>query len=201
MKKKKFKPILVSTEMVQAILDGRKTQTRRVVKDQPIELMAHDGYKFLHIPNIGAIDSFLKHNKKAPYNVGDVLWIRETFAEILAQDLKGNTVYAYTYKANDNIIDRIQKWKPSIFMPKEACRLFLEVTDIRVERLNNISESDAEKEGVDFVWYDKDRNIKMESAKSLFKTLWQRINGKKEDATWVDNPIVWVVEFKVIDKP
>jgi hypothetical protein len=193
-------PILFSTPMVQAILDDRKTQTRRVVKPQPVERKAHDGYKFLHIPNTGAVDSFV--GNKCPYGqVGDVVWVRETWQHSLNPN-------EYCYKADtDNPIylDKNWKWKPSLHMPKAACRLFLKITNIKVERLQDISEDDAVVEGVEkhlhgFKKYTNHNpssiavyDVCMKDAKSSFETLWQSINGAE---SWNNNPWVWVIEFQ-----
>jgi hypothetical protein len=130
----KFIPILFSTPMVQAILDGKKTQTRRIVKPQPQDVTHYEDGTVVWHPNV----------IKSPYEVGDVLWVRETFFctkyyehTPLFKD-KGK----YVYKATENFIG-LHKWKPSLFMPKKACRLFLHVKNIRVELLQDISEQDA----------------------------------------------------------
>jgi hypothetical protein len=175
----KYKPILFQTDMVQAILLGRKIQTRRIVKD-PLQ--------------------------KPKYKVGDVIWVRETFVE----DIEGN----YLYKADVGIdgwsID--SKWKPSIFMPKPAARIFLEVTEVRTEPLKDITEEDSKAEGVDFVqqagfelpsayknYMDNSvRNFTVKTAKESFETLWLSINGI---GSWNENPSVFAYTFKVVAKP
>lgn len=205
----KTKPILFSTPMVQAILDGRKTQTRRIVKDSMLQENENEFKE----------EEFLKATIKKPINKGDILWVRETwfptrydFKELLQSGItslsKGNII---KYKA-DNDYDPIKdcvgrSWKPSIFMPKEACRIFLEVTNDRVERLQDITEGDAKAEGVEklsnpkHVQRWKDYLIGREFLTSpmySFKTLWQSINGKE---SWKQNPWVWVYEFKQVEKP
>lgn len=172
MKGTNYKPILFSTEMVKAILEGRKTQTRRIVKD--IVTAIKPGTSPIQYKGI---------------NKGDILWVRETFGETL--DENANTIFYY--KADHDVWD---KYKPSIHMPKEAARLFLKVTNVRVERLIDISEEDAMAEGVLFTWYDEKRNIKIEAAKSIFLRLWKEIYPKSEN-----NPFVFVYEFEVMDKP
>lgn len=209
------KPILFSTEMVQAILEGRKTQTRRtkglkVVNDNP------DSYLFnsFSIDNKNATFKRLEgmwQGVDVPYKTGDVLWVRETFFRTKYHEHaplfknKGK----YVYKATDDFIG-CHKWKPSIHMPKEACRLFLKVTNVRVERLKEISENDAIAEGVDKkgeLYYDyyseipqvgRDFYYKIETAKISFMGLWCKINGVD---SWRSNPWVWVIEFERIEKP
>ena len=215
----KYIPILFSTPMVSAIIEGRKTMTRRVMKKQPT-----DNYKLLGYDEDGCMGEgkvgyccFESENDilniKCPYGkVGDVPWVRETFYE----DAWGN----FYYKAD---AEQTVKWKPSLFMPKAACRIFLEITDIRVERLQDIKIEDIRAEGiapqivehrelwtkhfgdtpaVNF-WESEsffgDYQKKIEAAeKEAFGTLWKSING--EDS-WNQNPWVWVVSFKRIEKP
>lgn len=193
----KFKPILFSTEMVQAILAGRKTQTRRILKNQP----PAQTYKPIYYPGqrkdlrvsfrnrSGLYSPFTRFK----YQPGDILWVRETFAK------PPITAFGVPYIHKAGFDRTFCGWKPSIHMPKEAARIFLKVTNVRVERLNNISENDAMAEGVIFHWYDEERNIKIQNAYSLFKELWQSINGKKHP--WESNPWVWVYEFERIEKP
>ena len=192
-------PILFSTPMVQAILEGRKTQTRRVVKPQPTNFVDDPLHYLWPVPciqcNLG-LESI-----KCPYGQpGDVLWVRETFCRL--------DYGAFLYKAS---FDNTQKgWKPSIHMPKEACRLFLRVKSVRVERLQAISEQDAVAEGVYF--YDDREEHKgfkntyehyVDTEKvcirpsGSFLTLWEKINGRESVNA---NPWVWVVEFERITK-
>lgn len=199
-------PMLFSTPMVQAILEGRKTQTRRLV------------FKKNNMPKsyVVTVDGIVRTSDKEydehdwkvsqPYKVGDTIWVRETFAKILCEDKEGNTNYCYTYKADEHPFDRTQKWNPSIHMPKKACRLFLKITGLRVEPLNNISEAEAIAEGIEplkgldrFRHYLSDYRIgKMVDAKESFKSLWNSIH--KKENTWQDNPLVFVIKFEVIKK-
>lgn len=169
MKSRVYKPILFSTEMVKAILEGSKTQTRRIIKD--IVTAIKPGTSPIQYKGI---------------NKGDILWVRETF-------IHWNGSYQYKPLPYG---EELGKWKPSIHMPKEAARIFLRVINVRVERLNDISEKDAMAEGVSFTWYDEERNIKIEATKSIFLKLWKEIYPKSEN-----NPFVFVYEFEVIDKP
>jgi hypothetical protein len=220
-----FKPILFSTPMVQAILDGRKTQTRRTVKQaiaydsnwkvQQIKEEPTDG-----IPRyeIRCGTQYALPIFKCPYGkVGDVLWVREKFRRLV--DCESGKFHSFSYYADMPEAFHKQfphKWKPSIHMPKNACRLFLEITNVRVERLHDISEDDAVAEGVisrvnhpinvfskSFVTYYDYISKAFPSfgkinAKSSFASLWQSING---DESWNANPWVWVVEFKKTTEP
>jgi hypothetical protein len=149
----------------------------------------------------------MQENKTCPYGkVGDVLWVRETFNEYYFDE-------GYGYKADftDEAIKMLKntKWKSSLFMPKAACRIFLEITDIRVERLRDISEEDAIKEGIEIIhmaeinvpvyknYLLKEKLLTTNPIKSL-QTLWQSINGKQSLEA---NPWVWVISFKRIEKP
>lgn len=214
----KYIPILYKTEMVKAIQEDRKTVTRRTtgldkfIDDSLIEwkyggtLLGSDGLK--HIMQIywrGKLNS-VKH-VVCPYGKkGDILWVRESFCYFLD---------GICYKADHNEKMKVLKWKPSIFMPKEACRLFLEITDVRIERLLDITEEQAIAEGIKS--YDPDekheevrrrRGVKYEYYTEKnglthqpifsFTSLWASINGWDSVNA---NPWVWVVEFKKTDKP
>lgn len=180
-----MKPILFNTEMVRAILDGRKTVTRRAIKPQP------DGRpvpmtKSGCWPGYFAIQGTAKV-VRLPFLPGDVLWVRETWAK----DPFGD---GYIYPTE--VPGAGQKWRPSIFMPREAARIFLRVTDVRVERLQSISHEDAEQEGC---WCDE-CGLSMPDDK--FSELWDRtINPSDLPAYgWDANPWVWVIEFERIGK-
>lgn len=185
----KFHPILFSTPMVQAILEGRKTQTRRIIKDELLQNSTpDDDLEFLLLTII------------YKYKVGDVLWVRETFRAI-DQEVGSPR---FEYKATE-VINLIDKWKPSLFMPKQACRIFLKIKSIRVERLQDISQEDAQAEGVEFVegingnlyfnYLTKEYGC---NERFSFMTLWESING---DGSWNKNPFVWLYEFERIEKP
>jgi hypothetical protein len=199
---RKERPMLFSTEMVKAILDDRKTQTRRICKRQPTPHTAYNSYKDGTFNICGA--DYDSNDIKCPYgSVGDVLWVRETWLNVNAIDEEPG----YVFKAdNPNwMMASGEHWKPSIHMPKKAARIWLEITNIRVERLHEITELDAMKEGIlrDPLSVTKyhnylDESFPTYSAKHSFKSLWVSING---DESWLDNPWVWVVEFKRIEKP
>lgn len=182
-----FKPILFSTEMVKAILSGSKVQTRRVVKEEhaPVKISKDNQY-------LMPLDRLLS----CPYGqVGDVLWVRETM--VLNKNSQTYWPVADGYKRSISALTNkpfeSEKVVPSIHMPKEACRLFLKIKSIRVERLQDISRGDAMAEGCPFP------NIKNQTnPKQWFEDLWISINGKE---SWYLNPWVWVIEFERIEKP
>lgn len=191
-------PILFSTAMVQAILDGRKTQTRRIMKPQPSENVRWDSFGISaltpkrHIEGRGFFtEGYGSKFFKCPYGQpGDILWVRETWTKIRIA-----TGEQFIYRADDDFykdyVEEWHGWRPSIHMPKEACRIFLKVKSIRVERLQDISEEDAKHEGV----------LKASCCHSFFhgfSILWQSINGP---ASWEANPWVWVVEFERCERP
>lgn len=166
----KMRPILFSGEMVRAILEGRKTQTRRVVKPQPAYV----------------IDSVWV----CPYGrPGDGLWVRETWAP---NSQAGVFSYAADWAAG---VKHVSRWRPSIHMPRAASRISLEVVGVRVERLREISEADALAEGcADSEMVD---GVPMWcSAVEKYMDLWEKING---EGSWAVNPWVWVVEFRRVE--
>lgn len=201
-------PIIFNMPMIQAILKGRKTQTRRVIKPQP-------GYPYWCGIGHGWDDGH-GYEIKCPYEPGDILWVRETWADIhgTLEDKEGRTI-KYIYKADDTGLSDPHsysswgiKWCPSIYMPREAARVFLKVTNIRVERLQDISEQDAISEGVLTISntpeYQKalEEAIKNNSKPPLgevptqrFRRLWDSINEKRGYG-WDTNPYVWVVKFE-----
>lgn len=171
-----YKPILFSTPMVQAILNGKKTQTRRIIKKLGV----------LDVISQGFIDNAITLGK---YQVGDILWVRETWRP-KSHNIPTGWRYEYkaTAKEDGNPMD--EPWKPSIFMPKDACRIFLKVTKIRIERLQDITDSDIVKEGAaSFGCCTKRLN---------WQLLWEKISGIEN---WKSNPWVFVYEFERTDVP
>jgi len=196
----KERPILFNTEMVQAILEGRKIQTRRIVKGEALDWLDSAGFTPKFVSDPGNFHS--RYGYK-----GDILWVRETW--VWEGDTKytdvnplGNFYYKADFKGNDGP----SKWKPSIHMPKEACRLRLKITDVRIERLNDISLDAAVKEGILIDFYEMfqecryrdymDINSNWRDPISSFKSLWESINGKD---SWKVNPWVWVIKFEKLD--
>jgi hypothetical protein len=230
----KYIPVLFSTPMVQAILDNRKTQTRRVVKmTKDIE---NPEFGYTAFTQIGSISVRGKHANgeygesfiKCPYGkVGDILWVRETWANttnvnsvsdfpygvphIVSESFDGKVHSAYIYRAStpdwqwlddDGWTTEKSHWKPSIHMPKVACRLFLKIKSIRVERLQEISEQDAKAEGAEGLNCQyigaEHHGQGYTSYTEGFKKIWQDINGR---VSWLANPWVWVIEFERIEMP
>lgn len=219
-----FKPILFSTPMIQAILRGEKTQTRRIIKPQPTaELFSAIIGGYDNIPKMARFwtkrepNNPLIEDVKLKYNVGDILWVRETWQHTKCLNINSEDEnYGFVYKADGQHWEDYEEWtwKPSIFMPKDACRIFLKVTKIRIERLKDISESDAIAEGIER-WTEERmkskpthykvyfQNCKAEDLCSYtscpinsYETLWQKINGEK---SWEENTFVWVYEFERTD--
>lgn len=202
----KTKPILFNTLMVQAILEGRKTQTRRIIKNIPEDTFKiwFDGGEWIVENEKGQCWT---NKLESKYQKDDILWVRETFTIKPPIDAEQDWI-TFIYKATDSIECYDVKWKPSIFMPKEAARIFLKVTNIRVERLHDISENDAIAEGVGagfqmnagYPDYEHIINgictLTQDSAYASFISLWQKINGN-----WDENPFVWVYEFERTEKP
>ncbi|QHW96109.1 hypothetical protein GZS05_06545 [Klebsiella variicola] len=188
----KERGMIFNAEMVRAILDGRKTQTRRTVKPQPDE----DG---LAKETNGPWVDTSERNYRCPFgDVGDRIWVRETWAEAgaSAPDLK---LYRANYPEHvpshyENVPPANEiRWTPSIHMPRWASRILLEITDVRVERLNSISEEDAGKEG-----YPADP---APFGGYMDKWLWfrQLWDGIYPEQSFKHNPWVWVIEFKVVN--
>jgi hypothetical protein len=197
----KERPILFNGDMVRAILDGRKTQTRRVIKPQPKIISTHDGS--MNILQITGKAPWFNGdpNHTCPYGViGDRLWVRETWGlePDMDEQLKDDGLtpgqieyegYHIGYKADGSGAYCVEKWRPSIFMPRWASRIMLDITDVRVERLQEISEDDAQAEGVGYWGCD---------TIEVFEDLWNSINQKR-GYPWSSNPWVWVIEFKVLE--
>lgn len=204
-------PILFNTDMVRAILDGRKTVTRRLIKPQPTYSQC-DGFTWKGgsygtdlPPTIkGAAYNF---RCAAPYHPGDILYVRETWGTYNrnwreADYFMHRADYpdgATTYMYNDGIICDLPKWRPSIHMPKEAARIWLKVKDVRVERLKDIDDAGAYDEGAGHAdWIYQNGARRCEFAKLWNSTI------KKSDLDsygWDANPWVWVIEFELCEKP
>ncbi|HGE8482390.1 TPA: hypothetical protein ACGD7T_001223 [Serratia marcescens] len=228
----KERPVIFNGEMVRAILDGRKTQTRRVMKPQP-EPCYRGGHwwpsntfkTMLHIEEQmqnGAGGWGGLAGDACPFGaVGGRLWVRETFMDLTGTGIEATTgkFEGFAYRTDTpagSYGDEVRKeyglkWTPSLHMPRKACRILLEITAVRVERLNDISEEDAKAEGVraiennfgngpaycDYLlpnlddtaeWYNR--------ASDSFKSLWKSIYGEE---SWHANPWVWVIEFSRVE--
>lgn len=202
-----IKPILFNTEMVRAILDGRKSCTRRLVKPQPDEKhtyplgFATDSTEKRDVGCFGfGIDEYGGSIQyvKPPYGYepGDILYVRETWCDD-RQFTHDSTPGRYFYKASES---ENFKWKPSIHMPKEAARIWLKVTGVRVERLQEITIDDIRNEGLSsMAVHAGDMEIAIEEWKNLWNS-----TIKKSDLNrygWDANPYVWVIEFERCEKP
>jgi len=185
-----MKPIIFSTPMVQAMLDGRKAQTRRVIKPNIIE----KGTNWFWNPN--------ENVNLAPYKPGDILWVRETWAEVSSGIIEYKATYKEPYTGSaeiDHIGNKI-KWRPSIRMPREAARIFLKVTNVRVERLQDITPDNARAEGhPQRPEISDDPQVHNDAAIDWFMDTWDYVNAKRGYG-WDTNPWVWVIEFKRITK-
>lgn len=191
-----MKPIIFSTPMAQAILGGRKTMTRRVMKPQP-KIITADTARRCPLAFWGDGRWF-----KPKYQPGEILWVRETWRPAVDGET-GIRLGSYFYKADGGsgaaFKDPYNPWRPSIHMPKEAARIFLRVTDVRAERLQEITEEDATYEGcVDtrgFIWSPDNEYNNPHSAREAFKRLWDSLNAKRGYG-WEKNPWVWVIAFE-----
>jgi len=209
-------PVLFSAEMVRAILAGRKTQTRRVIRN----LQASAKLATLHPGGVAVFDlgnGYAVVKKECPYGwMPDRLWVRETWAtdgnydHIKPSDLGNHPHSGIIYRATEQYGDAYFKWRPSIHMPRWASRITLEVKAVRVERVQGISEKDAFSEGIGNLAYDDPiSGLCMagigggcgacENCDPVghFKMLWDTIYEKRGFG-WSVNPWVWVVEFSVI---
>jgi hypothetical protein len=184
-------PILFNQEMVKAILEGRKSQTRRVVKPQPIKpIIEHLVDNTWSCSNSKKFDEQVKFIR-CPYGyVGELLWVRETFCNDCPSASEPSGVCYKANRENQPASDFCTKWKPSIFMPRWASRITLEITDIKVQRLWEITDDDAKAEGIGI----NEPLVFSDSYKDSYAWLWDKINGKKHP--WILNEFVWVISFK-----
>lgn len=219
-----IKPILFNTEMVRAILDGRKKCTRRLIKPQPDEEHTYplgfmnDSTERKSIGSFGFGASELGGSiqyVKPPYQPGDILYVRETWERFECWNCEGDergncpkepqksvfdkTCGCYMYRATDEIYGDA-RWHPSIHMPKEAARIWLKVTDVRLERLQEITIDEIRNEGLSsMAVHAGDMKIALKE----WELLWSS-TIKKSDLDrygWNANPWVWVIEFELCEKP
>lgn len=198
-----MKPILFNTDMVRAILAGKKTQTRRIVKGYQKENLEidTDGHTVIGIYNQydGYVHPILDY---APYIPGDILYVRETFGYGYYAAFGQETFYKADYPNGKP--DFVVKWHPSIHMPKEAARIFLRVTNVRVERLQNIQSMDAIAEGAEAEWHQNDCGdvIFTKTPIDTFAEIWDKTikPGDLDKYGWYANPWVWAIEFERIKK-
>ena len=234
-----IKPILMNTEMVRAILDGRKTCTRRVIKPQWEECPAckyvHNEYiydKMAENVYCARCGYPLDPERRSPYEPGDILYVRETWG-ISNMDDESKMAYI-VYRASEeqenegcrevhlpdekfekmyeSMAESEPEWRPSIHMPKEAARIWLKVTNVRVERLHEITEDGAKVEGINEEWarswwhptyYDPDSGGYPRYRDTFALDLWNSTIKKSDHDRygWNANPWVWVIEFERCEKP
>lgn len=209
-----MKPILFNTEMVRAILEGRKTVTRRVINRDIANWCdkEKDGTLLSYENSYG---DFINPVDLCRYRVGDVLYVRETWRELIKPI---GMPKEYDYKADtDKRAVGLYKWKPSIHMPKEAARIFLRVTDVRVEQLQDITREQVHKEGIpsriagintvklkaETLTKETIEQNGIEMCHIDFANLWNSTIKKDQLQyySWNANPYVWVIEFERIEKP
>lgn len=206
----KERPILFTDPMPQAILAGRKTMTRRVVKcnrfyGEPDWSTAYvDGpanNQYLHVRQSGGKYGDATNQRiTCPYGVpGDRLWVREAWFN---QNVNGvaSPIYRASWPKHDKhsiVMSPPGKWIPSIHMPRWASRITLEITGVKVERLQAISEAEAMAEGCEEEYRDNNGNCWHDKATDAFRRLWDSINGP---GSWDANPWVWCVSFKRMEE-
>lgn len=216
-----MKPILFDTEMVRAILDGRKTTMRKVIKPQldGLHTVIHydydENYCSVMCGGANTINSaMVLHDREEriemPYAIGDILYVKEMWQHlymservyIYAADADGREKFASNWKGD---------WKPAIHMPKKAARVFLRVTDMWIERLQDITETDARKEGFEPVICDHPNGLPctdclntgyLEPAMLVFIEEWDMSipDNEKEIYGYNANPWIWVIKFEIVDK-
>jgi hypothetical protein len=198
----KERPILFNGDMVRAILEGRKTQTRRPIKNLP-ECAILDTKRDLKFQDPHMAEWLLK-TLKCPFGQpGDRLWVRETWCRVTRlndcyskhSNLCGGVDSWDYYKADEKSLPAGFNWKPSIHMPREASRIILKIDEIRVERVQDIAEDDAEAEGTPA---RPDIACAGTSARIAFAEVWDSIYFK-QGADWQKNPLVWVVKFHRVE--
>jgi hypothetical protein len=194
------RPIIMTGESVRAILDGRKTATRRVVKPQPVDIDECGPYRQVPIVDRGL--TFMdRHHIACPYGaVGDRLWVRENWGYV-----EGQPERYYQADAIESTWP-VERWRPSIHMPRAWSRLTLEITAVRVERLQAITEDDARAEGVErefevtLATFTNGSLHTIDRASTYllgYKHAWDEINQKR-GYPWSSNPWVWVVSFRPV---
>ena len=192
-----IKPILFNTEMVRAILDGRKTCTRRIVKDGiPDDAMwgytAFTTKGYISCRGVHA-DEYVEGFFKLPYQSEDILYVRETWGHPISLNSNKQYVFRADKIAESGFKNDSHIWHPSIHMPKEAARIWLKVTDVRVERLQDMTDDDAEAEGC----------FDYTSTALGFPDVWDSTIKKSDLGSygWNANPWVFVIEFERCEKP
>ncbi|HIG4558970.1 TPA: morphogenetic protein [Klebsiella pneumoniae] len=212
----KERGMIFNAEMVRALLDGRKTQTRRIMKVQPVlNGNFYEVFGAAWSKGMKSIPAVPGHSlsTRCPFGaVGDRIWVRETFCPVDDTQYGGEKWVDYRatpkfeashpagWDCAPNDAEAL-KWRPSIHMPRWASRILLEITDVRVERLNSISQEDAQAEGLELTGWrptysDPDSGGEVMTPYDNFAELWSSIYG---DESWQANPWVWVIELKRVE--
>lgn len=225
-----IKPILFNTEMVRAILDGRKTCTRRICKDAneytvpDMEFYNADKrtYAVHNFADKEQMEQLSTAERTCPICPGDILYVRETWEHFDCcccegdehgncyqepqQNVLNKSYGCYMYRATDEIYGDA-RWHPYIHMPKEAARIWLKVTDVRIERLQDVTEDGAKAEGAidnrGFIHSPENEYDRIHTAREHFIKIWNS-TIKKSDIDrygWDANPYVWVISFERCEKP
>lgn len=203
-----IKPILFNTEMVRAILDGLKTCTRRICKDAneytvpDMDFYNADRrtYAVHNFADKEQMEQLSTAERTCPICPGDILYVREAWKKA------PNGYYYYEDWQRNDIAD-VTKWKPSIHMPKEAARIWLKVTDVRIERLQDVTEDGAKAEGAidnrGFIHSPENEYDRIHTAREHFLKIWNDTIKKSNFNCygWDANPWVWVIEFERCEKP
>lgn len=201
----KQRPIIMSVESVQAILDGRKTQTRRVVKNNPKNIFKFNCTKLIEkglefFGFCGEDKRVISKHIKCPYGKkGDRLWVKESFHKY---EEDGEHIVYKNPKEPTRVFKRFEsyevgKWNSPLFMPRSLSRLTLEITNIRVERLQDITEDDAIAEGIKPLLVPPDGGS--QPYVEGYRYLWDKLNAKR-GYSWESNPFVWVIEFRRLEE-
>lgn len=195
------KPILFNTDMVFAIMMGWKTETRRLAKK--VEPFNHTGMYFYAMVKGKAEGpmsrELIAKSKVAPYQVGDYLYVRETWCNVNKPEYEPDYYYFADSRIAEDYDSSEWTWKPSIHMPKKAARIFLKVTEVSLEKLQDITYEGAKAEGI------RIRNVGLPSGKremvEKFSELWDTTVSKKDKYLydWKANPYVWVIKFERIE--
>ncbi len=204
----KERPMLLNSEMVKAVLDGRKTQTRRLIRWPKIFWVDHtapDVKPYWRFEEASGSGPFIPNDwiDYCPFGQpGDRLWVRETFAVMVEEhDEYPFDIFGYAYKATDISADP-DKWTPSIHMPRRASRVTLKITGVKVERLQEITEKDAQAEGclndvkLEYGHMTGPIDYRGLYAVERFEELWDSLYPKKPEYQWQADPWVWCITFK-----
>ena len=192
-----MKGILFKEKMFKAVIEGRKTQTRRTVKGLALDWLDNAGFspEFVSDPD----------NRMARYNTGEVVYLKEPYCD---DSFLGSTMYKYLWHDNTISVVPEPKWKNKLFMPEKFARYFIKIIRVRCERLVDISADDVLSEGVDYLGKlpvmltgkpsrEQLHELATMIARGEYQTLWESINGK---GSWELNPWVWVYEFRLIEE-